>query len=71
MNDSLRTDSFVRHHPETIACACIYLAARQLEIPLPNNPPWYSLFKAEVTDMEQIARAILRLYKRKKVRRMV
>ena len=28
MNDSLRTDCFVRYTPETIACACIYLSAR-------------------------------------------
>ncbi len=32
MNDSLRTDVFVRYSPETIACACIYLTARQLEV---------------------------------------
>ena len=32
MNDSFRTDVFVRWHPETIACACIYLAARQLQV---------------------------------------
>lgn len=32
MNDSLRTDVFVRYDPETIACACIYLAARQLNV---------------------------------------
>lgn len=32
MNDSLRTGVFVRFHPETIACACIYLAARTLEV---------------------------------------
>lgn len=32
MNDSFRTDVFVRFQPETIACACIYLAARQLQV---------------------------------------
>ena len=31
MNDSFRTDVFVRFQPETIACACIYLAVRQLQ----------------------------------------
>ncbi|XP_053378656.1 cyclin-L1-like [Mercenaria mercenaria] len=40
MNDSFRTDVFVRYNPETIACACIWLAARQLQVPLPNSPPW-------------------------------
>lgn len=34
MNDSFRTDVFVRWQPETIACACIYLAARQLQVSL-------------------------------------
>lgn len=41
MNDSLRTDCFVRYQPETIACACIYLSARKLGIPLPRKPAWW------------------------------
>lgn len=32
MNDSLRTDIFLRFPPETIACACIELAARTLQV---------------------------------------
>jgi len=32
MNDSFRTNAFVRFRPETIACACIYLAARNLQV---------------------------------------
>jgi len=32
MNDSLRTDVFVRFPPETIACACIFLAARNEKV---------------------------------------
>lgn len=32
MNDSLRTDIFLRFTPETIACACIDLAARALQV---------------------------------------
>jgi len=32
MNDSFRTNVFVRFHPETIAAACIYLAARMLKV---------------------------------------
>ena len=32
MNDSLRTNVFVRFTPETIACACIYLGARQMKV---------------------------------------
>ncbi len=37
MNDSFRTNVFVQYHPETIACACIYLAARQLQVPFMLN----------------------------------
>lgn len=32
MNDALRTNVFVRFEAETIACACIYLAARALQV---------------------------------------
>ena len=32
MNDCLRTNVFVRFQAETIACACIYLAARALQV---------------------------------------
>lgn len=66
MNDSFRTNAFVRFRPETIACACIYLAARNLQIPLPNNPPWYSLFGATEAAIHIICRSILKLYTRRK-----
>jgi len=39
MNDSLRTNVFVRFQPETIACACIYLAARALQVSIPLSLP--------------------------------
>ncbi|XP_077998065.1 cyclin-L1-like [Glandiceps talaboti] len=66
MNDSLRTDAFVRYPPETIACACIYLSARQLKIPLPNRPPWYALLGASQEQLQEISLMILRLYARPK-----
>ncbi|XP_063292706.1 cyclin-L2-like [Pelobates fuscus] len=66
MNDSLRTDVFVRFNPETIACACIYLAARTLQIPLPNRPHWFLLFGATEEDIKDVCLQILRLYTRKK-----
>ena len=67
MNDSFRTNVFVRYSPETIACACIYLAARKLQFCLPNNPPWFVLFDAREDDLKDISLDILRLYTRKKV----
>lgn len=66
MNDSFRTDVFVRYQPEKIACACIYLTARELGIPLPNNPPWYGVFKATEQEIHNIVYQILALYKRTK-----
>ena len=32
MNDGLRTNIFVRYEVQTIACACVFLAARQLQV---------------------------------------
>jgi cyclin L len=47
MNDSLRETLCVRFKPETIAVACIYMAARVLGIFLPESPhPWWELFDA-------------------------
>ncbi len=66
MNDSLRTDVFVRYKPETIACACIYLSARQLNVILPSNPPWYGLMDSEEVDLKDISLKILHLYARPK-----
>ncbi|CAF4194089.1 unnamed protein product, partial [Adineta steineri] len=63
MNDSLRTDIFLRFPPETIACACIDLAARNLQIALPKNPPWYLIFGAKPEEIRYIMIQILRIYK--------
>ncbi len=69
MNDSLRTDVFVRFAPESVACACIFLAARKLEVPLPRRPrPWYELFNATTSEIHEIAYTILDLYRMEKVR---
>ncbi|XP_044726848.1 cyclin-L2 [Chrysoperla carnea] len=67
MNDSLRTDVFVRYEPEVIACACIYLTARKLHIPLPMDPAWFTVFGAKEVDIKDICIRILRLYKRPKI----
>ncbi|XP_071945733.1 cyclin-L1-like [Antedon mediterranea] len=66
MNDCLRTDVFIRYPPETIACSCIYLSARQLDVPLPNKPPWYALLNTNEDELQQIAITILALYTRNK-----
>ncbi|XP_029472711.1 cyclin-L1 isoform X2 [Rhinatrema bivittatum] len=68
MNDSLRTNVFVRFQAETIACACIYLAARALQIPLPSRPHWFLLFGATEDDIQEICTTTLKLYTRKKAK---
>lgn len=67
MNDALRTDVFLRYSPEIIACACIYLSARELQISLPENPPWYLIFGADQASLDAICVRILHLYTHKKV----
>lgn len=66
MNDSLRTDVFVRYQPETVACACIYLTSRKLKLPLPKNPHWYTIFGATEGEIRDICIRILKLYNRPK-----
>ncbi|KAJ8675286.1 hypothetical protein QAD02_011072 [Eretmocerus hayati] len=68
MNDSLRSEVFIRYEPETVACACVYLGARQLQLPLPSSPPWYSLFQVTESTIRDICKRILRLYARPKVK---
>ncbi|UYV75542.1 CCNL1 [Cordylochernes scorpioides] len=66
MNDSLRSDVFLRHAPEHIACACIYLSARLLQIALPSKPAWFLMFGINETTINEICNTILNLYARKK-----
>jgi cyclin L len=67
MNDCLRLDVFLRYTPETIACACIYLSARELQIPLPINPAWFLIFGAKENDLKAISIRLLHLYSHKTV----
>jgi hypothetical protein len=69
MNDGLRTDMFLRYTPETIACACIQLAAKTVACPviLPKFPfPWFELFDASDRDIRLISQMLMRLYTRTK-----
>lgn len=67
VNDSLRTDLSLRFRSEVIACAAIYMASRSLKIKLPDNPPWWVLFNADLMEMGEICNTILALYRRPKV----
>lgn len=74
MNDSLRTDVFVRYPPETVAVACIYLSARKLRVPLPGNSggasgsaSWFDVLGVEEDDIKDCCYRMICLYNRKKV----
>ena len=67
MNDSLRSDVFMRFSPESITCACLHLTARQEQIVLPNNPPWFHLANVTEDVMTEIGETILRLDARPRV----
>ena len=64
MNDALRANVFVRFTPEAIACACIFLSARVLKIPLPNAPSWYLVFDVTDKEVTEISANIMELYER-------
>ncbi|CAK5020744.1 unnamed protein product [Meloidogyne enterolobii] len=68
MNDGLRTDIFLRYTPETIACACIQLAAKTVDHPviLPKSPPWFELFDVSDCDIRLISKILMCLYTRKR-----
>ena len=62
-NDALRTIVYVRHSAETVAAACIYIAARQLAVALPEEPqPWWTLFDVHTDDLDDAGVTILDLY---------
>ncbi len=43
-NDIFRSDACVRHDAPTLACSCIHLAAADMSLPLPFDPPWWGVF---------------------------
>src|SRR5581483_1374761 len=67
MSDALRSNVFVRYKPEAIACACIFLSARKLHIPLPTDPAWYTIFDVKDEQVLDICENILELYQRPRV----
>lgn len=59
----MRTLCCVLYAPEHVAVASIYLASRSLGIKLPEFPrPWYELFDASWTEIQEISRLILSVY---------
>jgi hypothetical protein len=48
---SLRTSLCVRFKGEVVACGVIFVAARKLGVPLPEDPPWWLLFNTDITQI--------------------
>lgn len=66
MNDSFRTDVFVRYQPETIACACLALAGRKLNVNMSTTPAWFVIFNVKEEDLIDVCFRIHGLYSRPK-----
>jgi hypothetical protein len=63
MNDSMRTLACVRYRPEVIASAAIFMAAEKLGIAMHEEPtPWWTLFDANLDEMEHVCWMLTRLY---------
>lgn len=63
LNDSTRTVLCCMHAPHKITTASIYLATCDMNIKLPSNPPWWTLFDTELHELESISKMMLSLYK--------
>ncbi|KNA06184.1 hypothetical protein SOVF_183400 [Spinacia oleracea] len=65
-NDSLRTTLCVRFKSEVVACGVVYAATRRFGVPLPENPPWWKVFDADKSGIDEVCRVLAHLYSRPK-----
>ncbi|KAL7003014.1 Cyclin-L1-1 [Sarracenia purpurea var. burkii] len=61
-NDSLRTTLCVRFRSEVVACGVVYAAARRFQVTLPENPPWWKVFDADKSGIDEVCRVLAHLY---------
>ncbi|XP_073008592.1 cyclin-L1-1 [Typha latifolia] len=61
-NDSLRTTLCVRFKSEVVACGVVYAAARRFQVPLPEDPPWWTVFDADEAGIQEVCRVLAHLY---------
>ncbi|XP_062198957.1 cyclin-L1-1 [Phragmites australis] len=61
-NDSLRTTLCVRFKSEVVACGVVYAAARRHLVPLPEDPPWWTVFDADEAGIQEVCRVLAHLY---------
>ena len=69
LNDSMRLDLCLRYKSEVIACAAVFLAARNLQKKLPTegDATWWQVFQVHKPDLDAVVHAILSLYARDKI----
>lgn len=63
-NDALRTTLCLTLRPEAIACGILFLAARRLGIPLPEDPPWWLPLGASTEEVHHVASTLCALYRK-------
>lgn len=64
LNDCARLPTTLRHSAQTVACAAIYLAARKLQVVLPEGGrPWWRIMGADLEAVLQIGEDVLQLYR--------
>lgn len=61
-NDLYRSTICLKFRPNVLACGAIFLASRDLKIPLPE-PTWWELFDVQKDQVYEVATGILSLYK--------
>ncbi|XP_021743952.1 cyclin-L1-1-like [Chenopodium quinoa] len=67
-NDSLQTTLCVRFKSEVVACGVVYAAAGRFGVPLPENPPWWKVFDADKSGIDEVCRVPAHLYSRPKAK---
>ncbi|KAH9606999.1 hypothetical protein KSS87_013774 [Heliosperma pusillum] len=67
-NDSLRTTLCLRFKSEVVACGVVYAAARRFGVPLPENPPWWKVFYADKSSIDEVCSVLAHLYSRPKAK---
>ena len=65
---SLRTTLCVRFKSEVVACGVVYAAARRFRVALPENPPWWKVFDADKSGIDEVCRVLAHLYSRPKAK---
>ena len=67
LNDSMRLDLCLRYKASSISCAALYMAARKMKFPLPDENIWLAAFGTDIETVTKISNAILSLYHMPKV----